>query len=93
MADPSPQRPDPDLSAAQGPWGGPVYSYRGAEIRCAKGGHVCGLFMPDHPLDGMTFGVAGTITPLVDLWIAERRLPDYMRLVRKSEADGPQDRK
>ena len=27
----------------------------------------------------MTFGVAGTITPLVDLWLDEGRLPDYMR--------------
>ena len=30
-----------------------------------KGGHVCGLFMPDHPLHGWTFGVVGTITLLV----------------------------
>ncbi len=28
---------EPELTAAQGPWGGPVYSYRGAEIRCLKG--------------------------------------------------------
>ena len=41
--------------------------------------------MPGHPLDGMTFGVPGTITPLVDLWIRERRLPDHMRLVPKPE--------
>ncbi len=58
---------------------GPVFRYRGAEIRGLKGGHVCGLVMPGHPLDGSTFGVPGTITPLVDLWIREQRLPDYMR--------------
>jgi hypothetical protein len=63
----APARPEPQLTAAQGPWGGPVYAYRGAEIRCNKGGHVCGLFMEDHPLDGWTFGVVGTVTPLVDL--------------------------
>ncbi len=74
---------DLELVAEAGPWGGPVFRYRGAEIRCAKGGHVCALFMEGHPLDGMTFGVPGTITPLVDLWIRERRLPDHMRAVPK----------
>ncbi len=77
----TPTRPQPELTAAEGPWGGPTYTYRGAEIRCAKGGHVCGLLMVGHPLLGHTFGVAGTITPLVDLWVEERRLPDLMRAV------------
>ncbi len=80
----TPARPEPELVAAEGPWGGPVYSYRGAEIRCLKGGHVCGLLMPDHPLDGATFGVPGTVTNLVDLWVEERRLPGYMRAVPKA---------
>jgi hypothetical protein len=53
-------------TAATGPWSGPTYSYPGARIECLPGGHVCGLFMPEHPLGGTTFGVAGTITPLVD---------------------------
>ena len=69
------------LTAAEGPWSGPTYAYRGAGIRCAKGGHVCGLLMEGRPLHGMTFGVVGTITPLVDLWVEERRLPDHMRAV------------
>ena len=73
----TPTRPQPELTAAAGPWGGPTYAYRGAEIRCAKGGHVCGLLMEDHPLHGSTFGVVGTVTPLVDLWVEERRLPGY----------------
>ena len=59
--------------------GGPVYRYRGAEIRCAKGGHPCALVMPGHRLDEMTFGVIGNITPLVDLWVEEGRLPGHMR--------------
>ncbi len=46
--------------------------------------HVCILLMPAHPLHGCTFGVVGTITPLVDLWVEERRLPDYMRAVPKA---------
>ncbi len=54
------------------------------EIRCAKGGHVCALLMEAHPLHGMTFGVAGTITPLIDSWLDHGRLPDYMRAVPKS---------
>ena len=78
------ERPQPELVTAEGPWGGPVYRYRDAEIRRDKGGHVCGLFMEGHPLHGSTFGVPGTITPLVDLWIRERRLPDYMRPVPKA---------
>ncbi len=73
----APDRPQPELAAEVGPWGGPVYSYRGAEIRCPKGGHVCGLLMEGHPPHGMTFGVVGTVTRLVDLWMEERRLPDH----------------
>ncbi len=79
-----PQRPEPEMTTAAGPWGGPVYSYRGAEIRCARGGYVCSLFMEGHPLHGSSFGVVGTITPLVDLWVEERRLPSYMRAVPKA---------
>jgi hypothetical protein len=80
----TPKRPEPEMTTAAGPWGGPVYSYRGAEIRCARGGHVCSLFMEGHPLHGSSFGVVGTITPLVDLWVEERRLPSYMRAVPKA---------
>ena len=81
----APARPEPELTAANGPWGGPVYRHRGAEIRCNKGGHVCGLFMEGHPLDGWSFGVLGTVTPLVDLWVEERRLPGYMKAVPKAD--------
>ncbi len=80
----APACPEPELTAEAGPWGGPVYRYRGAEIRCLKGGHVCGLLMEGHPLHGATFGVVGTVTPLVDLWVEERRLPSYMRVVSKA---------
>ncbi len=80
----APARPEPELVTAQGPWGGPVYRHRGAEITCTKGGHVCELRMPGHPLDGNTFGVVGTITPLVDLWVDERRLPSYMKAMPKA---------
>ena len=78
-----PERPSPVETAAVGPWGGPVYRYRGAEIRCNRGGHVCALLMPGHPLNGSSFGVVGTITPLIDLWVEEKRLPGYMRAVPK----------
>ncbi len=79
----APARPEPELVAAEGPWGGPVFRYHGAEIRRLKGGHVCALLMPDHPLNGSIFGVPGTVTKLVDLWVEERRLPSYMRAVSK----------
>ena len=79
----APECPRPELIAAEGPWGGPVYHHRGAETGCNKGGHVCGLFMEGHPLHGHTFGVVGTITPLVDLWVEEGRLPGHMRLAPK----------
>ena len=85
MAD-APARPEPELVTAEGPWGGPVYRHRGAEITCTKGGHVCELRMPGHPLDGWSFGVVGTVTPLVDLWVEERRLPAYFRSVNATDA-------
>ena len=81
-----PQRPQPEMTTAAGPWGGPVYRHRGAEIRCAKGGHVCSLFMEGHRLHGSSFGVAGTITPLIDAWLDKGRLPSYMRAVPKTAA-------
>jgi hypothetical protein len=37
--------------------------------------------MAGHPLDGLSFGVVGSISPLVDLWADHGRLPDYMRAV------------
>jgi hypothetical protein len=70
-------------TALEGPFGGPTYSYRSAVIDCLKGGHVCRLTLDGHPLTGTTFGVAGTITPLVDLWLEEGRLPSYMRPMPK----------
>jgi hypothetical protein len=82
MAD-APARPEPELITAEGLWGGPVYSCRGAEIRCAKGGHVCALFMDDHPLNGHTFGAEGTVTGMVDRWLDEGRLPDHPHAVPK----------
>ena len=62
-----PEPPQLVQTSAQGLWGGPSYAYRGARIECAPGGHVCGLFMPEHPLHGRNFGVVGTVTPLIDL--------------------------
>ena len=44
---------------------------------------MCSLFMAGHPLDGLSFGVVGSISPLVDLWADHGRLPDYMRAVPK----------
>ena len=79
----APARPEPGLVTAEGPWGGPTYSYRGAEIRCAKSGQVCGLVMEGHPFDGATFGAVGTVTLLVDLWVDIRALPEHMRLALK----------
>jgi hypothetical protein len=79
----TPERPEPKLTAEAGPRGGPVYRYRGAEIRCDKGGQVCRLFMEGPPLHGHRFGSVGTVTPLVDLWVDIRGLPDYLRLALK----------
>ena len=71
-------------TAADGPLGGPSYAYRGATIDCLKGGYVCRPSMEARPLHGLSFGVAGTITPLIDLWLDEGRLPDSMRAVPKA---------
>ena len=77
---PAPEPPVPGQTAAAGPHGGLSFSYRGARIERLKGGHVCTLLMDGHPPHGRTFGVPGTITPLVDLWVEERRLPANMRM-------------
>jgi hypothetical protein len=84
-----PEPPQLVLTVAEGPWGGPSYSYRGARIECAPGGHVCGLFMPEHPLHGRNFGVAGTCTSLVDLWADTSQLPSYMRQGEGARHDRP----
>ena len=78
-----PTSPDLELVTEAGPWGGPVFRYRGAEIRCAKGSHVCTLFMEGHPFHGATFGAVGTVRLLVDLWIKGRLLPGHMGAVPK----------
>lgn len=44
---------------------------------------MCTLLVPDHPLDGHTFGVVGPVTPLVDLWPEGGRLPDHICAVPK----------
>ena len=82
----APPRSEAELVTAEGPWGGPANRHRDAEIRCNKGGHVCALLMEGHPCDGTSFGVLGTVTPLVVLWAEERRLPSYMRAVGAADA-------
>jgi hypothetical protein len=77
-------RPEPELVTAEGPWGGPVYRHRGAEIRCNKGGHVCALLMEGHPLHGHTFGAPGTVAKLIDHWVEDGRLPGHLRVVPKA---------
>lgn len=67
--------------SAEGALSGPSYSYRGAVIDCQKGGHVCRLRMAGHLLDGFSFGMVGSVTSLVDLWLDEKRLPYYMQVV------------
>lgn len=84
----APERPQPEPTAAGGPWGGPVYRRRGAESRCARGGHVCALFVAGHPQDGMTFGAPGAIAGLVAHWVEKGRLPDHLRAVPKAGAGG-----
>ena len=78
-----PAGPQLTETAFEGQLGGPSYAYRGAVIDCLKGANVCRLTLDGHPLTGMTFGVAGTITPLVNLWLEEGRLPDHMRAAPK----------
>ena len=81
----APAPPDLELVTAEGPWGGPVFAYRGARIQCAEGGHVCALFMEGHPFHGATFGAVGTARLLVDLWIKGRLLPGHMRTIPKPD--------
>jgi hypothetical protein len=81
-----PEPPHLVQTAAQSPWGGSSYAYRGARVEYAPGGYVCGLFMPEHPLHGRNFGVVGTVTSLVERWADTGRLPSYMRQDRRGAA-------
>ena len=65
-----PERLEPELTAAEGPWGR----------------HVCVLPVEGHPLHGLTSGVAGTVAPLVDLRGEEGRSPARMRPAPITEA-------
>ncbi len=58
---------EPEQTTVEGPWGGPIYAYRGAGIWCAKSGHVRALLIESHPLHGRGFGIVGAVTGLVDL--------------------------
>ena len=78
-----PPRPAPERANSNGPWGGPTYGHKAARIGWAPGGHICGLSMEAHPLHGLTIGAVGTVTPLLDLWLNEGRLPANMRAVPK----------
>ncbi|MDO9712761.1 hypothetical protein [Paracraurococcus lichenis] len=65
-------------TVAAGASGGSSYSYRGATVQCPPGDHVCNFNMDGHPLSGGgTFGVAGTITPLIAYWLEHEALPPY----------------
>ena len=49
-----------------------------------EGGGVAELPVAEDGADrlhGTTFGALGAVTPLVDLWVEERRLPDHMSAV------------
>lgn len=70
-----------EQTATAGPLGGPSYRYRGAVIDCQPGGHVCTLNMPEYPFHGWGFGPVGVVTPLIDLWLEEARMPKYMRVI------------
>ena len=70
----------PERSAMVGPQGGPSYRYRGAIIHCRPDGQACTLLMPDNPFHRWGFGSVDVITPLIDLWLEEGRMPKYMRV-------------
>ena len=70
-ADP-PEPPQLVQTSAQGPWNGPSYRYRGAEIHCLPGGHVCGLVMRDHPLTNLV-GTAVDVEQRAEKRVNSRR--------------------
>jgi hypothetical protein len=69
------ERPFPREVAKVGPHGGPTAECRGARIGCMRSGHVRALVWEEHPLHGLAFGVVVRITPLIDPWGEERRVP------------------
>ncbi len=71
-------------ASAQRERGTRALSCHHARIECLKDGRLCSLFMDGRPLHGRGFSALGTITPLVEPWLDEGRLPSYMRLVPKA---------
>lgn len=53
----------------------PLASFRYLLNGC---GRVFALLMDGHPLHGLTFGVPGTITPLIDSYLDHGHPPAYM---------------
>lgn len=76
------RRPEPTPTRPAGPLGGPSYEHRGAIIDCQPGGYICRLLLPGCPLHGHSFGAAGTIPYLVDLWLDHKRLPPWIKAAR-----------
>jgi len=58
-----------------GPWGGPVYAYRGAEIWVNATQRRWQVWIEDHPLRGLTLHSMARAIRIIDAWIDGRRLP------------------
>jgi len=70
-------RPDPELRLVEssGPWGGPVYEYRGAQIWANAAATEWQLWIDDHPLRGLSLRRLSRAIELADAWIDRRALP------------------
>ncbi len=64
-----------EIAADRGPWSGMTRRYRGARIEANDKDTVFGLFMPDHPMDGINMGNWENMLPLVDAWLEDRDAP------------------
>jgi len=63
------------LLRAEGSWGGPVYTYRGAEVWSDAASARWQVWISDHPLRGLTLYGPDRAIRIVDAWAEGRRLP------------------
>lgn len=65
----------PRLLREDGPWDGPVYAYRTAEIWADATGERWQVWIEDHPLRGLTLPSIARAIRIIDAWTDGYRLP------------------
>ncbi len=66
----------PTLIEQEGPWGGPRYNYRGAELWSDAAGRRWQVWIESHPLRGLSLPSRQRAMAIVDRWVDRGDLPE-----------------